>query len=80
MQFFIPQEQYVHPEDKKNLLYWAHKWGVSTRQVNEAIIDTGSISVEVLREHFKKNNQLQFPLLSWFRSVSGRIAAARYPG
>jgi len=80
MNFFIQTERYVHPEDRKDMQYWAFKWGVTTRQLSEAIIDTGSTNTKVLKEQLRKNRLLQFPLICWLRSFSGRTSAARFQG
>lgn len=44
----------VHPEDNNNISYWTRKWGVSPRQLNDAILDTGSINIAELRAYLKK--------------------------
>ncbi|HOZ86229.1 MAG TPA: hypothetical protein PL029_00660 [Bacteroidia bacterium] len=50
------QQNIVHPEDNNNVNYWTKKWGVSIRQFNDAILDTGSLNPVRLKEHLKKNN------------------------
>lgn len=52
----------IHPEDTNNLFYWAKKWGVSTRQLNEAILYTGSLNVEEVKIYLKKDNWMYHPV------------------
>jgi hypothetical protein len=52
----------IHPEDSTNIHYWTKKWGVSTRQLNDAILYTGSLNPVRIKEYLRKN--------SWRRSVA----------
>jgi hypothetical protein len=67
------QQNLVHPEDNNNVNYWTKKWGVSIRQFNDAILDTGSLNPALLKEYLKKNNGFHsflFGLIKVFRNVS----------
>ena len=46
----------IHPEDPGNLIYWTKKWGVSVKQLNNAILDTGSVNSLQIKEYLKKNS------------------------
>jgi hypothetical protein len=45
---------YIHPEDLNNLRYWSKKWGITSRQLTDAILDTGSIRTADLKEYLRK--------------------------
>jgi hypothetical protein len=45
----------IHPEDTSNILYWTKKWGVTTRQLSDAILDTGSVNPTHVKEYLKKD-------------------------
>ncbi|MES2681421.1 MAG: DUF3606 domain-containing protein [Bacteroidota bacterium] len=57
------QDNLVHPEDNSNVSYWSKKWGVSIRQLNDAILYTGSLNPVRLREYLKKDNWYHTSLL-----------------
>lgn len=47
----------IHPEDSSNIHYWTKKWGVSNRQLNDAILDTGSLNPSRIRDYLRNNRQ-----------------------
>jgi hypothetical protein len=49
----------VHPEDSSNISYWTKKWGVSIRQLDDAILYTGSLNPVRLKEYLKKDHWYQ---------------------
>jgi|GEM_PF-2396061 len=46
MNYFTTKRSVIHPEDQNDLAYWTNKWGVNARQINDAILETGSIRME----------------------------------
>ena len=48
----------IHPEDRTDLIYWTKKWGVNVRQINHAIIETGSINLNVIKNTLRKKGEL----------------------
>ena len=46
--------QHIHPEDVNNMQYWSKKWGITSRQLSDAILDTGSIRTADLKEYLRK--------------------------
>lgn len=46
----------IHPEDASNISYWTKKWGISIRQLNDAILDTGSVNISDIRHHLKRQS------------------------
>lgn len=54
----------IHPENFYELQYWARKLRVSVRDLNEAIIDTGSVDIDVLRRQL--DSRRRFNPFSFF--------------
>lgn len=52
----------IHPEDSANIHYWTKKWHVTPRQLNDAILYTGSLNPVRIKEYLQKN--------SWRQSVT----------
>jgi hypothetical protein len=77
MNFFSPKNSELHPESIVELQYWSKKWGISVRQLNEAIVDTGSTNIQYLKMHLRKNNIVQMPFLGWMRTFTEKISSAR---
>lgn len=48
----------IHPEDKNDLAYWTKKWGVNVTQINEAIIDTGSLKLQDIKNRLIKRGEI----------------------
>jgi hypothetical protein len=62
----------IHPEDRMNLQYWTKKWGVSIRELNDAILYTGSLNTIHVREYLKKDSWLYHPTIG-IKEVSRQI-------
>jgi hypothetical protein len=54
------------PGEPGQVNYWSKRWGVSKAEINEAIINTGSLRVSVLRSYFK-SRLAGFSFASFFR-------------
>lgn len=52
----------IHPEDRANLQYWTRKWGVSHRQLNDAILYTGSLNTTTVKEYLRRDSWLYHPV------------------
>lgn len=46
----------VYPTEQ--FFYWLNKWGISSKQLSEAIIETGSIDADRIREFLVKKGVL----------------------
>ena len=55
----------IHPEDSSNIHYWSKKWGVSNSQLNDAILNTGSLNPVRVKEYLRTRKQSL--LLNLFR-------------
>jgi hypothetical protein len=53
----------IHPEDQNDLAYWTRKWGVNAREINDAILETGSIRLQDIKNVLRKKGAMNnFPL------------------
>jgi len=66
--FKLNKETLVYPYKPKVVNYWTKKWGIKTQQLNEAILETGSIRSRVLRAHLAKKGII-FTMSGAVRSV-----------
>ncbi|PBQ32868.1 hypothetical protein CNR22_14160 [Sphingobacteriaceae bacterium] len=58
MNYFTPKRLTIHPEDQNDLAYWTRKWGVNVRQINDAILETGSLRLDDIRNVLIKKGSL----------------------
>ena len=70
----------LHPENTWELQYWSSKWGITIRQLNEAIVDTGSTNIDQLKLHLRKNKISKTHFLGWIRTFTGKISSAKLNG
>jgi len=80
MNIFLRKENELHPENVSELQYWSQKWGISIRQLNEAIVDTGSTNLSFLKSHLRKKHISKTPFLGWIRTFTGKINSAKLTG
>jgi len=64
----------ILPYDRLQVDYWTRKWGISQKQLHDAILDTGSIKTSVIRSYLEKKGQV-FTLRGFMKGVKIRIAA-----
>ncbi len=62
----------IHPEDSSNILYWTKKWGISARQLSDAILHTGSVSPARLKEYLKQDIWYYAPFFGLLRFLKIR--------
>ena len=74
MKFFNQHPKELHPESMADLQFWSKKWGITVRQLNEAIVDTGSTNISFLKSHLKKNHISQIPFLGWIRTCTNKFS------
>ena len=58
MNYFAAKKSVIHPEDQNDLAYWTRKWGVNTRQINDAILETGSLQMVDIRSALIRKGSL----------------------
>lgn len=55
----IPQkETFIYPGEKDQVNFWTKKWGVTAGQLNEAILQTGSIRANEIRSYLVDKGML----------------------
>lgn len=62
MNLFVKRTE-IHPEDGSDMMYWMRKWGVSRRQINDAILETGSIDQGRIKKLLKEKGILRKRLI-----------------
>lgn len=53
---------YVKPESQEDLLKWARKWRVSYEEVHNAILNTGCLEAEKLKEYVHRDKWMYHPV------------------
>ena len=54
MLFDLNKEDLIYPYESSQVNFWARKWGIAPSQLQDAIIQTGSLRRKVLREYLEK--------------------------
>jgi hypothetical protein len=80
MNFFSRKNTELHPESTVELQYWSNKWGITIRQLNEAIVDTGSTNIPYLKAHLQKNKIVRMPFLGWVRTFTDKMSSPKFTG
>ena len=65
------KEQLIYPGDKDLVYFWIKKWGVTDAQLNDAIIETGSIQAGEIRKYLVAKG-LIFSVSSVIEKITGR--------
>lgn len=52
------KNEVIYSEEGDYILFWTKKWGVTVQQLNDAIIETGSINVLDLKNYLTKKGFL----------------------
>jgi hypothetical protein len=68
MKWFQKQAQ-IHLDTPGEIQYWANRWGITPRQLKDAIINTGSINLLELREYLKQKGVFS-TTTAWLRSFA----------
>lgn len=71
----IQDHSLIHPEDTNNIHYWTKKWGVSTRQLNDAILYTGSLNPQRIKNYLHQNSWQQLLLNGFARLFRAKSKA-----
>jgi len=53
--------KFVHPEDAQNMGYWSKKWGISDRELKDAILNTGTLRTAKLRNYLTRDSFFHHP-------------------
>lgn len=68
MNYFDSKRSVIHPEDQNDLAYWTRKWGVNTKQINDAILETGSIRLVDIKNVLRRKGSL-WSMSFWLQKV-----------
>jgi hypothetical protein len=60
----------AYPNENIDMVYWSKKWGVSTTQINDAILYTGSLNPTRLKTYLKRDNWLHIAYY-WINNLFG---------
>lgn len=55
-------KEYLDPMETAQVQYWSKKWRITSNQLFDAIIDTGSMRINVLRQHLESKGLISHPL------------------
>lgn len=72
MLFNLHKNQIIYPCENKQVNFWAKKWGVKADQLNEAIIQTGSIKRKVIKSYLEKKGFI-FSISGSIRKIKNKI-------
>ncbi|MEO8759700.1 MAG: hypothetical protein ABI388_01735 [Bacteroidia bacterium] len=65
--------KYIHPEDSNNVIYWRNKLGISTRELYDAILYTGSTDINDIKNYLKKEADYYSPMFGLWQSIKKKI-------
>ncbi|MGZ3919025.1 MAG: DUF3606 domain-containing protein [Bacteroidia bacterium] len=72
MLFNLHENQVIFPCEHKQVNYWAKKWGVKAQQLNDAILETGSIKRKVIKDYLEKKGII-FSVSGTIRKLKNRV-------
>lgn len=75
----VASQNFLHPEEPGNLEYWAAKWGVSVKQLNEAIVDTGKLNTREIKLHLRNKKLIKYSGHPWINNVMYKLWSGRIP-
>lgn len=52
------QDVWLHPWDSNEMVQWSRKLGISYQQLNDAVIDTGSLNIKDIRNYLREKGVL----------------------
>jgi hypothetical protein len=61
----------IYVGDNADLAYWTKKWRVNAQQINEAILETGSVNLKDIKNVLKKKGRLN-RISFWINRFSKR--------
>ncbi|MDP1802646.1 MAG: DUF3606 domain-containing protein [Bacteroidota bacterium] len=79
---FFSKRSIIHPEDNTDLAYWTKRWGVSVRQINHAILETGSLNLLDIKNALKRKGEIMsvsFLINKIFKRILNRFRGEKFP-
>lgn len=77
MNSFLTRQIFLHPEEPGNLEYWAAKWGITVKQLSEAIVDTGKLNISEIKSHLIKKKLVKSN--AWINSLMHNFLERKNP-
>ena len=65
----IQDDTYIHLEDVDNVIYWANILDISRQDLNEIILQTGSLRIKDIKEYIRKHPSYDSSLAGLWNSV-----------
>lgn len=53
---------YINPLEANDVQYWTRKWDITPGELNNAILETGTNNITVLKENLKSKGLYLFPM------------------
>ncbi len=64
---------YINPLEANDVQYWTRKWDITPKELNNAILETGSNNINILKENLKSKGLYLFPLGKTIHDLMIRI-------
>jgi hypothetical protein len=58
----MKQSSYIDPFETKDVRYWTRKWDVTPTELYNAIFDTGSNNINILKQNLQSKGMYLFPM------------------
>jgi hypothetical protein len=71
---FYKSEILIYPGETDLVNFWTKKWGITVTQLNEAILETGSVNATEIKKYFTRKG-----LLPSFSSIVNSFKLAPQP-
>lgn len=65
--------KFIYPEDTNSVIYWKNKLGITTRELYDAILYTGSTNVDDVKSYLKKQASYYSPMFGLWQSVKNKM-------
>ena len=65
--------KFIHPEDTNSIIYWKNKLGISTRELYDAILYTGSTNAQDVKNYLKKQASYYSPIFGLWQAIKNKL-------
>ena len=69
----IQNDTYIHLEDIDNVIYWSNTLGISRQDLNEIILQTGSIRIKDIKEYIWKHPSYNSSIADLWQAVLNKM-------
>jgi hypothetical protein len=67
------EERNIYPGENSEVFYWTRKWGISKAELYEAMLQTGSLRTNDLRNYLKRK-KLQYSFAGILQFIKLRVS------